>query len=240
MNKITTLLFDLDGTLLPMDMHYFAEQYLKRLAPKFIKFLEPKQFIAHLWSATNAMISNNCPELDNQTVFWNHFTSLVPQPREVIEPIFDDFYTNDFQNLSSFTQPTPLARQIIDQAVTQGFSIVLATNPVFPAVATQERMRWAGIADHPWALVTTYENSRFCKPNLNYFLDILKYLGRQPEECLMIGNDMQEDMCASRLGIDTFLVTNCLIDQGKPRYIPSAQGNLDDLSQYIADLGHRR
>jgi len=236
MHKITTLLFDLDGTLLPMNMDYFVTQYMQNLAPRFGSFLEPKQFMAHLWSATSAMITNSDPTYDNSTVFWDCFTALVPEPRSILEPLFNEFYGNDFKNLKSYTQPSPLVPEILDLAKQKGFDLVLATNPVFPSIATQERMRWAGIQDYPWKLVTTYENSRFCKPNLNYFQDILKSLNRVPSECLMIGNDMQEDMVASDLGITTFLITDGLIDKGSPRYTPTFQGSLIDLKEYILSL----
>jgi FMN phosphatase YigB (HAD superfamily) len=233
MNKITTLFFDLDGTLLPMDMEYFVTNYFKKLAPRFVPFLEPKQFIAHLWSATKAMLTNTNPEYANETVFWEHFTTLVPVPREVLEPLFDDFYHNEFKTLEPFTQPSPIVPEIIDLAHKQGFELVLATNPVFPSVATRERMRWAGIQEYPWKLVTTYENSRYCKPNPEYFQDILKAIGRVPTECLMIGNDMQEDMGASDLGLYTFLVTDGLIDKGSPQYTPTFQGSLTDLKTFF-------
>ncbi len=236
MPRITTLLFDLDGTLLPMNMDYFVAQYMQKLASRFLPILEPKQFIACLWQATNAMITNTEPGCDNETAFWDCFTRLVPQPRTDLESLFDDFYSTEFKNLAYSTQPSPLAPQILDLAKQQGLKLVLATNPIFPAIATWERMRWAGIEDHTWELVTTYENSRFCKPNLNYYRDILDHLHLTPGECLMIGNDMQDDMVAAELGLATGLILDGLIDRGSPQYTPAFKGRLSDLKDYILKL----
>lgn len=236
MTRITTLLFDLDGTLLPMDMDCFVAQYMQKLAVRFLPILEPQQFIASLWQATNAMIANTEPGSDNSTVFWDRFTRLVPKTRTDLEPLFDDFYSTDFKNLAAFTQPTPLVPEILDLAQQQGLKLILATNPIFPAIATRERMRWAGIADHPWELITTYENSRFCKPNLDYYRDILNHAQLNPGECLMIGNDMQEDMVAAELGLATGLITDGLIDRGAPKYTPTFIGSLGDLKNYLLKL----
>lgn len=236
MQKIDTLLFDLDGTLLPMDMEYFVEGYMKSLAPRFMHLLEPKLFIKHLWAATNAMIENVNPDENNQMVFWRHFTKATSLSREVLEPITDDFYNHRFKELKPFTNPSSIAREIVELANNLGFNLVMATNPLFPAAATLERMNWAGIRNYPWKLITTYENSRFCKPNAAYFQDILDHLNLKPQQCLMIGNDMQEDMCASTLGIHTYLVTDCMIDKGKPQYTITAKGTLAELKQFISEL----
>ena len=33
-----------------------------------------------------------------------------------------------------------------------------------------------------------------------------------PEECLMVGNDVEEDLVAGTIGVQTVLVTDCLIN----------------------------
>ena len=95
------------------------------------------------------MITNTEPGCDNETAFWDCFTRLVSQPRADLESIFDDFYSTEFKSLAYSTQPSPLVPQVLDLAKQQGFKLVLATNPIFPAIATWERMRWAGIEDYP-------------------------------------------------------------------------------------------
>ena len=97
-------------------------------------------------------------------------------------------------------------------------------------------MQWAGIDNFSWDLVTTYENSRACKPNPLYFRQIIEEIKVSPEECLMVGNDVQEDLVASTLGMKTFLVTDYLIDRGQPLYQPDHRGSLQDLLSFIKEL----
>ena len=89
---------------------------------------------------------------------------------------------------------------------------ILATNPLFPAVATESRIRWAGLVPEDFLLYTTYENSRHCKPNPDYYWDIMNNLGAKPEECIMVGNDFDEDIFNhSVYGIHIKLQNICLI-----------------------------
>ena len=107
----------------------------------------------------------------------------------------------------------PMAKQIVDWLCEKGIRVVLATNPLFPSVATENRIRWAGLRPEDFAYFTTYENSRYCKPNLDYYREILEKLSLKPEECLMVGNDVGEDMVAEQMGMKTFLLTDCLINK---------------------------
>ena len=112
----------------------------------------------------------------------------------------DDFYQNDFDKSKQVCGFNPNAKLVVDEIKNMGLKVVLATNPIFPAVATQKRMSWAGFSSDDFELYTTYENSRFCKPNLEYYKDILAQLDLKAEECLMVGNDVTEDMVAQKLG----------------------------------------
>ena len=87
----------------------------------------------------------------------------------------------------------------------------MATNPIFPAIATESRIRWAGLEPEEFELYTTYENTCYCKPNPDYYRDLLQRLDCQAEECLMIGNDVEEDMIAESIGMKVFLLTDCMI-----------------------------
>ena len=91
--------------------------------------------------------------------------------------------------------------------------MIVATNPIFPKAATYRRIEWAGLDVNDFEFITTYDNSSRCKPNLNYFYDICSICGIVPEESIMIGNDVDEDMCASRLGFDVYLVKDCMINR---------------------------
>jgi FMN phosphatase YigB (HAD superfamily) len=233
LDQINCLLFDLDGTLLPMDMDVFVEAYVRSLMPWAAAFMPVESFPRYLWAAHGAMIGSSDPDLPNHEVFWLHFCRYASHPRQVLEPVFEEFYRLEFPALISSTQPSPAAREVVSLALGRGKRVVLATNPIFPDIAVRERMRWADIHDLPWLHVTTYENSRFCKPNPAYYQDLLAGLGLSPGECLMIGNDVQEDLVASELGIATGLVTDCMIDKGAPTYRPDWRGGLAELRDWL-------
>jgi FMN phosphatase YigB (HAD superfamily) len=113
---------------------------------------------------------------------------------------------------------------------------VLATNPLFPAVATESRIRWAGLSPEDFELYTTFENSRYCKPNLAYYEDILATLSVSGEECVMVGNDVEEDMIAERLGMKTFLLTDCLINKNGEDISKWAHGGFEELKEFLMQL----
>ena len=113
------------------------------------------------------------------------------------------------------------------------YKLIAATNPLFPKVATFARLRWAGVSPDDFELVTTYEDSTFCKPNPKYYNEILQKLNLNPEECLMVGNDVGEDMVAKTLGINVFLLTDCLINKKGEDISVYPNGNFNDLIEYI-------
>lgn len=230
---IKACLFDLDGTLLPMDTMKFAKIYLNALATKVDHLIAPEKLIKSIWRATEAVIRNKEDNLTNEQVFEREFMQLTGIERKEIWPYFDDFYAHDFPKLSKFTQMSPLSRKIVETAIHQGYKVAVATNPIFPEMAIMERLRWANIADLPFEWITVYENSYFCKPNPEYYLSVAERIGVRPEECVMIGNDMQEDMVASTVGMKTYFVTDYRIDQGQPVYPVDEEGSLQDLLEVL-------
>ena len=65
---------------------------------------------------------------------------------------------------------------------------------------------------------------------------ILEKHGLQPEECLMVGNDVSEDMSAELCGMKVFLLTDCLINSDNKDLSCYKQGTFDDLLDYIKTL----
>ena len=117
-----------------------------------------------------------------------------------------------------------------------GLRVALATNPIFPAVATESRIRWAGLEPEDFELRTTYENIGYCKPNPEYYREIAARLGVRPEECLMVGNDVTEDMVAESIGMQVFLLTDCLINKERKNIAKYPRGSFNQLMQFIDTL----
>ncbi len=233
-SMIKTILFDLDGTLLPIDMEMFLKPYLRSLGEKCAHLIEPKRLIDLILEATDAMINNLNPKRTNEEVFFEYFLSQVDTSRSIWEPLFSTFYEEDFPKLREYCGGSNLlARVILKEVRDRGMDAIIATNPVFPMVAILERMHWAGISDFQFKIITSYENMHFCKPNVEYYEEILDMIGADPEETLMVGNDMQEDMSASVIGIKTFLIEDWLIDRGAPQYEPDFRGSLEEFCVFL-------
>lgn len=234
--KLTTVLFDLDGTLLPMDNDAFTKGYFKLLAAKLSPHgYEPKQLVDAIWAGTAAMVKNNGTQ-SNEEVFWNTFASIYGEQVLAEKPVFDEFYQIDFQAAKAFCGVTPKAAEVVRHAKELGIQVALATNPIFPAVATESRIRWAGLEPEDFKLYTTYENIGFCKPNPDYYMEIAARLGVRPEQCLMVGNDVTEDMIAESIGMKVFLLTDCLINKERKNIAEYPRGSFDQLMQFIDTL----
>lgn len=226
---INTILFDLDGTLLPMDQEKFVNVYFKMLAAKLVPYgYEPQQLINAILAGIEAMIKNDGSQL-NEDAFWKRFVDIYGDKVLADKPVFEDFYKNEFQDARSFCGFNPKAAETVRSLKDKGYRVVLATNPLFPSIATESRIRWAGLEPSEFDLYTTYENTSYCKPNLDYYRDILKRINCRPEECLMVGNDVGEDMVVEALGMQAFLLTDCLINTQKKDITAYLHGSFEQL-----------
>lgn len=233
---IKTILFDLDGTLLPMDQDIFIKAYFKGLCSKLAPLgYDPKALIDAIWAGTAAMIKNS-GDKSNEAVFWDVFSGLFGEKSREDEPHFAEFYKTDFQNVKSVCGFDPQAADIIHKLKAVGIHVALATNPIFPAIATESRMRWAGLEPSDFELYTTYENIGYSKPNTEYYAEIAKRLGVAPEECLMVGNDVGDDMVARKIGMKVFLLTDCMINKDDTDISAFPHGSFAQLSEYIDSL----
>ena len=234
--NINAILFDLDGTLLPMDQDLFMKYYFGSLAAKLVPHGYDKDtLVNNVWSGTKAMVMNNGSKT-NEEAFWDTFCTLVGKDCRPDMPIFDSFYRNEFAAAKNACQPTPAVKEVVDLIKASGKRLILATNPLFPAVATENRITWAGLAKEDFELITTYENSSYCKPNPKYYVEILEKTGLKPEECLMLGNNAEEDMIAETLGMQVFLLTNCLINEKSADISKYPQGGFEELKTFITKL----
>ena len=230
---IKAVLFDLDATLLPMDQDLFLKTYLGSLAKKLSSYgYEPVKLVKAIWQGSYEMIKNDGSKT-NEQVFWDYFAGVFGENVRSDEPYFDEFYRTDFKSVKSVCGYNPASKEIIRLLRKNGVRCVLATNPVFPAVATLERIDWAGLTPTSFELITTYENISYCKPNLKYYLNIAERLGLQPEECLMVGNDVSDDMIAAETGMQVFLLTDCLINKDNIDISRYNRGGFDSLLDYI-------
>ena len=234
--RYQAILFDLDGTLLPMELEPFAKIYFGALARELAPFgLTPETLFKPFWAATKAMMVNTTGKL-NADVFWETFTALTGVDRAQVEPVCDAFYAAGFQAARAATKENPLAREAVRIAREKADKVILATNPLFPMAGQKTRLSWLGLTPEDFDLVTCYSTDKYCKPNPAYFHDVCQRMGIDPRACLMVGNDDREDMhCATAAGMDAYLVTDCrLIDKDNPWQ--GAMGSFSEMVEMLKSL----
>ncbi len=233
---VKTILFDLDGTLLPMEQENFIKAYFGTLAKKLMPLgFEPEKLYEGIWAGVKASITN-MSDKTNEEVWWDTFIGRFGKMAEASKDLLEDYYANDFKYVQGSCGYTPKAKETVEALKARGYRLVLATNPVFPATATRQRIGWAGLEVSDFELVTSYENSRRCKPNVEYYADILAKIGEKAENCLMVGNDVAEDMVAATLGMKVFLLTDNLINKKETDISIYKNGSFEELIAYITEL----
>ncbi len=233
---ITTILFDLDGTLLPMDQDAFAQAYFGGISQKAAPYgYDPADLIRTIWAGTAAMVKNDGSRT-NEEAFWRFFAGVYGEEALRHISVFDAYYDEEFEAVRAVCGYQPMAQTLIRELHDRGLRVVLATNPIFPRVATDRRMRWAGLEPTDFAYYTTYENSRHCKPNPAYYRDILDELGLDAASCVMVGNDVAEDMVAERIGMKVFLLTDCLINKSGESLDRYPHGDFAALVDYLREV----
>lgn len=231
------ILFDLDGTLLPMDQNNFINAYFTALHKRVAACgYELKELVKAVWQSTNAMVKNDGSRR-NEQVFWQAFADTVGERAYRDKPEFDAFYENEFYGLKANCGFNAQAAEAVNAVTAAGRIAVLATNPVFPMTAQLARLSFAGVSADKFAHITSYENSGFCKPNPLYFDEIARRIGVPAPDCLMVGNDVSEDGGALKIGMDVFFVTDCLINKSNTDISEIPHGDFGQLLGFLKKNG---
>lgn len=232
---IKTVLFDLDGTLLPLFQDDFVKVYFGALCKKLAPLgYQPDDTVKAIWAGTKAMVKNDGSR-PNVELFWEVFRGMLGELPDA-KPLCDEFYTNEFDGVRSVLKYAADRRALIERLKAAGLQLVLASNPVFPTDAFKTRLRWVGLEYTDFSYMTDYSNSSFCKPSPEYFREIADKLSLDPAECLMIGNNVTEDMVAAKAGMNVFLVPEFLENPNELDYSAFPQGTLNDAVEYALQL----
>lgn len=229
------ILFDLDGTLLPIDMNIFINKYFHILADYFSDLYQPDYFIDLVNKATLEMIKNNGVKT-NKEVFEKEFFDLIDlenTSKKTIWDRFNNFYNEEFPTLKKHFEFDNLGNKIVKVAKEKNFKTVVATNPLFPKEAIKTRLNWIDLKLDDFEYVTSYEEMRHCKPNINYYREILDKLNLNPKDCVMVGNDLQDDMIAKKIGIKTFLLEDYKVGKLNLEISPDWIGSRKEFIDYI-------
>ena len=230
------ILFDLDGTLLPLDEKLFVDIYFTELSKVFSEYnIESNKLVEAIWTATHEIIKND-GKRTNEEAFWEKFKSIINIDLSNVKEVLEKFYANEFfTKLRKCSTENNLAKVAVNLAKKNGRKVVLATNPVFPIDALV-RLKWTGLDIDDFDYVTHYSNSSFSKPNPKYYLDLCKKLDVEPKECLMIGNDERQDIfAASSAGMNCYLVTDYLYTYPECK-VNCEKGSFKDLIEKLKIL----
>ena len=113
--------------------------------------------------------------------------------------------------------------------------MILATNPLFPLIAVTKRAAWGNIDCGKFSYITSYENSSFSKPNINYYKEIIEKNNLNVEETMMFGNDTIDDLAIEQLGIPCYIITNNIVN---PQNIGKCtkKGDYNEFYSFISNL----
>ncbi|MCG2766946.1 MAG: HAD family hydrolase [Anaerolineae bacterium] len=233
------ILLDLDDTLLSCSMDIFFPAYIGYLTRYVAHMIPPEVFVPELTRATREMDANDGTGTTNEAVFSASFYPAVGYEPDELVPLFERFYAEEFPKLRALTQRRPEARFLVEWAFERGYQVAIATNPFFPSFPVEQRLEWAGVpvTDFDYALVTSYETMHATKAHPAYYREILARLGRQPHECLMVGDHWDWDVVPPvSLGISAYWIAS---DGDAPPddSVPLAgHGTLADFWEWVGQL----
>jgi FMN phosphatase YigB (HAD superfamily) len=230
-----TLLLDLDDTLLQNSMDTFVPGYMKAWGDFIAPVIDPQRFLRALLNGTRVVSTSGNPDCSLRDTFNSAFYPMIGMDQQEFQPYESQFYSQVFPTLKSLSQPAPGAVEFVDLALERGYQIAIATNPLFPLTAIEQRLEWAGlpIERYPFALIPSIEKFHYCKPSTAYFAELLANLGWPDGKVIMVGNDFEMDIQpADQFGLPTFWISTTTTEHEK-YLMPHAQGGFTDLIRWL-------
>lgn len=233
---INTILLDLDGTVLPMDMDLFMKLYFNEMTKVFIDLPDYDQVAKNIWTATAAMVKNTEAHKSNEQVFMETYSKLIQGTMDEHKERLEVFYDTGYLKTKAAVIDNEYMRKSIDLLKRKGYQLVLATNPIFPLRAILHRITWAGFEPNEFSYISCFEKNHYCKPQIMFYEEVLAEIGKSPEECLMVGNDVQEDMVVRELGVKTYLLDEHLLHRTSETIQVDYQGNYKAFYEFVVNL----
>lgn len=233
------IFFDLDGTLLPLDMDAFMGGYFLSIE-SFVEEhgLDVKRFTDALRGGIGAMAHNDGTHT-NEEVFWQIFLKdvgdMTPQGGDW-KVLLNEFYEKDFGEIGAGMPLNPLSSVVVETLQEKGYPLALTTMPMFPARAVDWRLNWGDIDPEAFTRITTFENSSAIKPNTAYYEENLAAFACKPEEVLMVGNNTREDLACLKVGMPAYLITDCLLDPDNFDIDTVDHGSMADFLEFVRTL----
>lgn len=228
--------FDLDGTLLPMELDEFLGCYFDGIRAFAVRAGFDERAFSAGFSAGVAAMTGHDGSITNDEAFWGAFCARAGGERAGWEPMFLRYYETEFASIGDAVEADPSAARAVRALRTKGYPLVLATMPLFPLVAVEKRLTWAGVDPLGFARVTRYDNSRSAKPSAAYYAENLAACGLSGADVLMVGNNAVEDLAFRNLGAEVYLATDFLLNPTGADVSDVAQGTLAAFADWAEEL----
>lgn len=230
-----TVLFDLDGTLLPMKFEQFMKYYFYSISEYFKDSINQEELINAINESTVHTVKTNDGR-SNEEIFVEHFNKITNLNDEFSMEKFYSYYDSSFELCKKATWQDENIIKAVHILKEKGYKVAIATNPLLPLRANHSRIRWAGFEPSDFDYISSFEGNKFCKPNLDFYKEVLEFVDSTPEESYMIGNDTSEDLVASQLGIETYLINDCILDKKEKGYKPDLEGSYIEFLEFVKVL----
>lgn len=233
----TTIFFDLDGTLLPMDTDIFMKGYTKSLGAFMAAHgMDAETTMRAVFAGVKAMAKND-GSISNAEVFWKEFETLTGLSAEETEPLFTEYYQGSFNSIAETVTANPATARAIATLKSKGYRLAVTTMPMFPLVAVEARIGWAGLNPADFIFATDYANSTSIKPYARFYEEALRRANANAEHVLMVGNHTREDGWATNLGCDIYFVTDHLIESEDGLTVDQCKhGSMEDFARFCETL----
>jgi HAD superfamily hydrolase (TIGR01549 family) len=234
---IKAVLLDLDDTLLRNRDSAFVPAYLDLVDIFFRAEWGFNSMSQVLRNVIQAAIEEHDIRQTNAARAEAIIAQATGQSLATIRAAFGRFYAEVYPQLTDHTAPVPDALALYEYLRERDYAIVIATNPLYPMTAIQQRLAWAGLPDdlEAYALVTSADNMHFVKPDPAYYAEIVARVGIEPDEALMVGDSLENDIQpASALGLKTFYVTSAAESRANAGTLTTLRGKLAD-GQWLED-----
>jgi FMN phosphatase YigB (HAD superfamily) len=206
---IKAVLLDMDNTLLVNPDMIFAKAFLEQFDQHMHQLLQVEQASHSFRQAIQRMSQTRDRSESNTALILRTLCEFMESDIDIIQAAWESFYAERYPTLHEYISPVAGASDLIQKLVDARFTVVIATNPIYPETAIKQRMEWANLPtdDNLYALVTHAENMHSAKPNPAYYSEILEYISVKPDEALMVGDSLKSDIVPAQiLGIHTYQI----------------------------------
>lgn len=211
---IKAVLFDLDDTLLSINLTAFLGRYVNGVSGLLAR-ASGKNRVKIGYTYGRAWLACEGERRDDSLTNEQLVNKImlescgIPLDDPVIADMIECYEQTVVPHLGGGVVravPKKGAHKAVDTAWNLGLTCALATNPVVSYTCDLARMRWAGFVPEEFALISHAGNSTRAKPWASYYEEFCGKLGVSPAECLMVGNDARRDFAHPECGLRTVYV----------------------------------